>query len=128
MTLWQNIGFRIVQRKFQYASEKESLEKMHRENPCSRWGFKISDDPGQSVVHSDGCSEVNGNCGVWKAICFSAGGCTEFDSKFTLRQRRCVLVQEILAFQQSRLKSLGLRVERSWKESQVSLGIPMWHH
>ena len=88
MTLWQNIGFRTIQRKFQYASEEESLERMHRENPCSRWGFKISDDPGQSV-HSDGCSEVDENCGVWKAICFSAGRCTEsFDSKFTLRQRR----------------------------------------
>ena len=43
------------------------------------------------VARSDGCSEaVNGNCGFWKAICFSGwciSSCESFDSKLTLRQR-----------------------------------------
>jgi len=51
-------------------------------------------------------------------------------SKLTLRQRRYVLVQGILASQQPRFKSLGLlRMERSWKgHKQVSMCIPMWRH
>jgi len=44
-------GFRTVQRRFQYASEKESLERTHREDPAvvERAQALISDDPGQSL-------------------------------------------------------------------------------
>ena len=61
---------------------------------------------------------VDENCGVRKAICFSAGRCTgsyeSFDSKLALRERQYVLIQGILASQQPRFKSLrALRMERS---------------
>ena len=56
------------------------------------------------VARSDGCSEaVDGNCGIRKAICFSARRCTSsyesFDSKLALEQHRYVLIQGILASQ-----------------------------
>jgi len=41
-------GFRTVQRRFQYASKKESLERTHREDAViERIQALISDDPGQ---------------------------------------------------------------------------------
>ena len=36
-------GFRKVQRRFQYASEEESLERTHRENPRNRWKSSSAD-------------------------------------------------------------------------------------
>jgi len=43
--------FRTVQRRFQYASKKESLERMHREIPAviERAQALISDNPGQAL-------------------------------------------------------------------------------
>jgi len=61
--------------------------------------FKKGETHKRSVfARSDGCREaMDGNCGVQKAICFSAGRCTDsyesFDSKLALRQRRYILVQ-----------------------------------
>ncbi|KYN44151.1 hypothetical protein ALC56_01467 [Trachymyrmex septentrionalis] len=47
----QIYGFRIVQRRFQYASEEESLERTYARTPAivERAQALISDDPGQSL-------------------------------------------------------------------------------
>ena len=37
-------------------------------------------------THSDGCNEtVDGNCSVWKAMCFSAGRCIDSYKSFDLK-------------------------------------------
>jgi len=66
----------------------------------------ISDDPGQSLrVLMDI---------VWPYVFQQNSSYDSFDSKLALRQRRFVLVQEILTSQQPRFKSLGLlRMEHS---------------
>jgi len=61
----------------------------------------ILEDPGQSLRKLASIVGVDGNCCVWKAICFSIERCTgshePFDSKLALRQYRYVLIQGILA-------------------------------
>jgi len=61
--------------------------------------------------------KLDGNCSFRKAIFFSAERCNDsyesLDSKLTLRQHRCVLVQDILASQQARFKSLGLCMQHN---------------
>jgi len=111
-------------------SNEGSSERVIRKNIAKTSAIVDRTDfgwPRAIVARSDGCSEaVDGNCDIRKAIHFSAGRCTgsyeSFDSKLTLRQCRYVLIQGILASQQSRFKSLGLLcMERSWKgHKQVS--------
>ena len=100
--------FRTVQQGSNMPAKKDSHSK-----ECSARipavDEKVFGWPKAIVARSDGFSEaVNGNCGVQKAICFTAGRCTGsyelFDSKLVLRQHRYVLVQGILAFQQPRFK------------------------
>ena len=75
----------------------------------------------KSFACSDKCSEaVDGNCVVWKAICFPAGRCARphksFGAKLVVGQRRHVLVERILATQQPRFESFRLlRMGRGWK-------------
>jgi len=118
----------------QFAVRKSALERMHREDPRSCWKDSSADFGWlrANVARSNGCSEaVDGNCDVRKAICFSAGRCTEsFDSKLALRQRRYVLVEGILAPNNPDLNPLNYYV---WSvvervKSQTSLGFPMWYH
>ena len=63
----------------------------------------ISDDPGQLLRKLASIVGVSEPTMRRKTICFSAGRCTgsykSFDSKLFLRQRRYVLVQEILVSQ-----------------------------
>jgi len=78
MTLWQNkikMCFRTIKRKFQYASEKESLERTHGEDSCS--GRKDpSADFGRSktivakISINCGCKRANNasNCGGRSSI------------------------------------------------------------
>ena len=115
--------FRTVQRRFQYASEEESLESTHREDPHSH----IERVPalfGWPRARSDGCNEaVDGNCDIRKAIYFSVGRCTGSIIWFKIGFQTTsgyVLIQGILPSQQPRFKSLGL-LWRSWKgHKQVS--------
>jgi len=117
---------KYTEQRFQYTSEEESLERTHHEDSCNHWKDS-SADFGWLVARSDRYSEaVDGNRGVRKAICFSAGRCIgsyeSFDSKLALRQRRYVLVQGILVSQQPRFKSLRLLcMEYSWKDHKQVL-------